>query len=529
MYSLVLKNAVIADGTGGPRYFGDICIQEGKIADILTHYDGAAVRTLDVSGLVAAPGFIDIHSHSDTIPLQTAMEPESKLFQGVTLEITGNCGISHLPVPRERRDELTQFYNAFLPASVDYIQLEDASVCDYVCHVQKRPPATHYGVLIGHGTLRGAVMGFGMRPPAPGEQVQMEQLLDRQLEEGAFGMSLGLIYPPSSFAQKDELVGLAKVLARRNGILAVHMRSESDQVFQAMDEMLEIARISGVSLELSHLKLMGRAQWGRPEELLAMLDRARSEGIQVTCDQYPYHASSTGLSALAPGWAHDGGVACLAQRAGQPTQELLDAIQAEMDRRGGPEAVLVVDTSGHLPQCNGKTIDEIAAQWKVSPAQAVTRCLSLCEGTVSCIYFTMNMDDVCRIMQDMHICVGSDGVSYGYAKAAGRGFHPRNFGTFPRFLQTVRERNLMPLEKAVYKMTGLPASILGLKDRGLIRPGMAADLTVFHPEQVADCSTYTNSAVPPKGIPYVIVSGQLALDQGKQTPVRAGGILLHQG
>ena len=529
MYALVLKHAVIADGTGSPPYVGDICIQDGKIADILPYYDGAAVRTLDATGLVAAPGFIDIHSHSDTIPLQTAMEPESKLFQGVTLEITGNCGISHLPVSREKRAELTRFYNAVLPASVDNIQLEDASVSDFVRHVQEHPPATHYGVLIGHGTLRGAVMGFGMRPPAPEEQLQMEQLLDRQLEEGAFGMSLGLIYPPSSFARKDELVGLARVLAKRNAILAVHMRSESDRVFQAVEEMLEIARASGVRLEISHLKLMGRKQWGRTGELLAMLDRARSEGIQVTCDQYPYHASSTGLSALFPSWAHDGGVACLVRRAGQPTQELLDAIQAEMDRRGGPEAVLVVDSNGHLPMFHGKTIQEIASQWKVSPAQAAARFLAQCEGAVSCIYFTMDMDDVCRIMQDMHICVGSDGVNYEYAKAAGRGFHPRNFGTFPRFLQTVRERNLMPLEKAVYKMTGLPACILGLKDRGLIRPGMAADLTLFHPEQVADCATYTNSAVPPQGIPYVIVSGQLALDQGKQTSVHAGSVLMHQG
>ncbi len=527
MFDLVLKNAAIADGTGAALYPGDICIRDGRIAAILPHFDGTAERILDVSGLTAAPGFIDIHSHSDTIPLQEGMEPESKLFQGVTLEITGNCGISHLPAPKERQAELTRFYNAFLPASVDYIRLEDESVSDYVRHVQKRPPAVNYGVLIGHGTLRGAVMGFGMRPPAPLEQAQMERLLDRQLEEGAFGMSLGLIYPPSGFAQMEELVGLAKVLAARDCILSVHLRSESDRVFQAVEEALEIARRSGVHLEISHLKLMGRNQWGRTGELLEMLERARAEGVKVTCDQYPYHASSTGLSALAPGWAHDGGAACLTQRAGSPTQQLLDDIQAEMDRRGGPGAVLMVDTNGHLPQCHGKTLEEIAALWAVSPAQAAAKCLAVCDSTVSCIYFTMDMEDVCSIMSDMHVSVGSDGVSYEYAGAANHSFHPRNFGTFPRFLQTVRERKLLPLEKAVYKMTGLPASVLGLKDRGVIRPGMAADLTVFDPEQTADLSTYTNSAVPPQGILYVIVSGQLALEQGKQTPVRAGRVLLH--
>ena len=456
MYQFVLKHAAIADGTGGPLYQGDLCIQDGVIAAILPEYQGEAERVLDAAGLVAAPGFIDIHSHSDTIPLQHTANPESKLFQGVTLEITGNCGISHLPAPKQRQEELTRFYNSLLPASVDYIQLEDESLTDYARHVLQHPPAANYGVLIGHGTLRGAVMGFDMRRPTPEEQVQMEQLLDLQLAQGAFGMSLGLIYPPSSFAQREELIRLAKVLATRKAILSVHMRSESDRVFQAVEEMLDIAQQSGVHLEISHLKLMGRAQWGRTEQLLKRLEQARADGIQVTCGQYPYHASSTGLSALAPGWAHDGGISCLTQRCAAPTAQLLEDIQAEMERRGGPSAVLVVDTNGHLPQFHGKTMEEIAAAWDISPAQAVAKCLAACGSTVSCIYFTMDMDDVCRIMQDMHVSLGSDGVGYEYASASRHCFHPRNFGTFPRFLQIVREKNLMPLEQAVYKMTGFP-------------------------------------------------------------------------
>lgn len=528
MYQYVLKNASIADGTGQPLYQGDVCIQDGRIADILPPCSGQGETVLDLSGLVAAPGFIDIHTHSDTVPLQTGCPPESKLQQGVTLEITGNCGISHLPAPKEKQEELARFYNAILPASVGYASLEDESVSDYAAHVAQHPPAIHYGVLIGHGTLRGAVMGFDMRQPTPEEQLRMERLLDQQLEEGAFGMSLGLIYPPSSFAQRDELVGLAKVLAARGCILSVHIRNESDQVFQSVEEMLDVARRSGVHLELSHLKLMGKAQWGQTQRLLDMLDQARAQGVRVTCDQYPYNASSTGLSALAPGWAHDGGVACLTQRAQHPSPQLLDAISAEMERRGGASAVLVVDTHGCLPEVHGKTLEEISQLWSIPPAEATARCLALCGGSVSCIYFTMDMDDVCRIMRDMNISVGSDGVSYDYASAAQHCFHPRNFGTFPRFLQTVRERELMPVEKAVYKMTGLPARVLGLKDRGLLQPGKAADLTVFDPQLIADRSTFTNSAVKPAGIHYVFVSGQLALDHGTPTGARAGTVLLHR-
>lgn len=401
MFDYVLKNGTIVDGSGAKPYRADLCIQNGLIQKITPDFHGEATHVLDVRGKIVSPGFIDIHTHSDTVPLLAGMNPESKLFQGVTLEITGNCGISHIPITKKYQEELTQFYNATLPANVDYIYLNDTNVADYAAHVAQHPPAIHYGVLIGHGTLRGAVMGFGMRAPSPEEQSQMEVLLDQQLEQGAFGMSLGLIYPPSSFSQKEELVRLAKVLAARDRILAVHMRNESDRVFEAVDEILDIAKQSGVHLEISHLKLMGKAQWGRVEELLGRLEKARQEGVRVTCDQYPFHASSTGLSALVPGWAHDGGVIELTRRMANPTPKLLEEIQAEMERRGGPSTILVVGTHGHLPECDGKNIEDIAASWKLDPARAVARCLAAASGAVSCIYFTMDLKDVYRIMQDI--------------------------------------------------------------------------------------------------------------------------------
>ena len=528
MYSYVLRNAMIADGTGAPLYQADVCLEGGSIAAVCSHYEGVCSHEIDLTGLVLSPGFIDIHTHSDTVPLLTQMNPESKLYQGVTLEITGNCGISHLPLVPGKERALTEFYNAMLPSSVAYIDLVDHTIGEFAARVAQHPPAIHYGVLIGHGTLRGAVMGFDMRKPTPAEQQEMESLLDRELAGGAFGMSLGLIYPPSSYAGKDELIGLAKVLAARKRILSVHMRSESDGVFQAVEEMLEVAAQSGVHLEISHLKLMGQNQWGKTGQLLARLDQARKDGVHVTCDQYPYNAGSTGLSALVPGWGHAGGVTALVKRCAAPTQQLLEDIRAEMERRGGAGAVLIVDTHGNLPQLHGKTLDEIARMWDLSPQRAAAECLAKCQGSVSCIYFTMDMDDVCAIMKDPNISVGSDGSSFQYSVARECNFHPRNFGTFPRFLQTVRERQLMPLEKAVYKMTGLPSQVLGLKDRGRIAPGMAADLTVFHPMEVADQASYTDSARKPLGIPYVFVSGQPAVWQGVQTANRNGAVLLRK-
>ena len=528
MFDYVLKGGIIADGTGAPTYRGDVCIQNGEIADIVPDFQGECRRVIDVSGKVVAPGFVDIHTHSDTAPLCRDMNPESKLHQGVTLEITGNCGISHLPAPPERREELARFYNASGSSRLFKAELEDPDVTSFAARVAEHPTAIHYGILIGHGTLRGAVMGFDMRPPTPQEQKEMEELLDQMLVQGAFGMSLGLIYPPSSFADMDEMVGLAKVLAARDRILSVHIRNESTRVFESVEEMLEVAKRSGVHLEISHLKLMGRAQWGRSGELLERLERARQEGVRVTCDQYPYTASSTGLSALAPGWAHDGGVAKLVERCQEPSQRLLDDIQAEMDRRGGPEAVLLVDTHGFLPQYDGKNLAEVSQAMGLPPAQAAAACLAQCEGAVSSIYFNMDTEDMCRIMQDMNISVGSDGSSYGYAAVGDHRYHPRNFGTFPRFLQTVRERGLMPLESAVYKMTGLPAGVLGLRDRGWVKPGMRADLTVFTWEKVADQATYLKPAAKPLGIDYVFVEGELALEQGEQTAARRGRVLLRE-
>lgn len=369
-------------------------------------------------------------------------------------------------------------------------------------------------------------MGFVDRDPTPEEMERLKALLRRELEAGAFGMSLGLIYPPSSFCKTEELVELAKVLKEYDALLTVHMRSEGPRVFQAVDEMLEITRRSGVHLQISHLKLMGKPQWGRADELLAKLQAAREEGLTITCDQYPYTATSTSMTALLPHWAHDGGVPALIQRLKEPTQRLRDETGAEMENRGGPASILVSGTHGHHPEWEGKTVEQLSQEFQMDPVDTVIQVLEQCDSSVACIYFCINEADMLRIMLDMNICVGSDGYNFSYDRAITcTDPHPRSFGTFPRFLRLVREHELMPLEDAVYKITGLPAQILGLTDRGTLREGAVADITVFDPEKIRDCSEFADSVKKPEGIHYVLVRGNVVLQNGISTECRTGGVL----
>jgi N-acyl-D-amino-acid deacylase len=529
VFDLILKNATIANGRRVPLHRGDVCIKQGKIAAIENCAEDCGAEILDVKGKIVAPGFIDIHSHSDTIPLMNGQNPQSKIFQGVTLEITGNCGVSHLPMNETNRADLTDYFFSSLPSPIRRIPLPDDSISNYAAHVAKHPPATNYGALIGHGTLRAGVMGFDMRAPTVEELSQMKKLLDRELERGAFGLSLGLIYSPSQYAKHDEFTALARVLKKHGAILAVHLRNEGARLFEAVDEVLDIAKETGVHLQISHLKLMGTAQWHNAERLLSHIEEARQRGAVVTCDQYPYPATATGLSALVPGWAQAGGVKRLVERMQSPSTQLLEEIWDEMESRGGPDCVMIVSTSGQMPEADGKTIAELSGSIGLNPVETVAECLRRCSGVVSCIYFSLHQDDVLTLMKDMNIAIGSDGTAYAYEEAPlYKNLHPRNFGAFPRFLQTVREHNLMPLEDAVYKMTGLPASVLHLKDRGFIDIGKTADLTIFDPIEITDRCTYTDSAIKPLGIEHVLVGGNFVVKNSLQTgSVGTGRVLTH--
>ncbi len=525
MYDLVLKNGQIVDGTRRPMYHADICIKDGLIAYIGTQND-SATEVLDVSRLVVSPGFIDIHSHSDAAPFADYI-PESKLVQGVTTEICGNCGTSNIPATPDRLDELGRYFNDNVQSPLKGENPVRLSVSDYATDVNARGAVGNFGMLVGHGTLRLAVMGFVKCAPSDAEMEALKALLDRELKRGAFGMSLGLIYPPSAFSATEELVELAKVVKRHNAILSVHMRNEGPRIFEAVDEMLGIAEASGVRLHISHLKLMGRPQWGRSGELIKRIADARSRGIDVTCDQYPFMASSTSLSALMPHYSHEGGAPEMMKRLSAPEQRLKDGITQEMENRGGAETILVVNTYGMHPEFEGKYLSEVAEMMKLDPTDAAIKLLLLCETRISCVFFCINEQDVQSIMKQTFVAVGSDGYALSLDPEITRNNpHPRSFATFPRYLEIVRENSLLSLEDAVYKMTALPAQILGIADRGVIAESKVADLAVFDPIRVASPASYTEPKQSPTGIPHVIVGGKFALKDGSLTDARGGRSLL---
>ena len=526
MVDAVLSGGWIIDGTRTPPYQADLCIQDGKIVAISPQWEGNCRTRVDVTGKIVSPGFIDIHTHSDTCPF-SAVFPESKVAQGITLEIVGNCGVSAVPILPSCQAEQTAYLRKISEIPVPEEAVRDASVQKYAAHVAQTGYPSHLGTLIGQGTLRAGIVGFQDRPLTPSEMEQMKFLLDDQLNQGALGLSLGLIYPPGSFSPTSELRELARVVQKHKKILAVHMRNEGPNIFQAVEEMLSIAEETGVHLHISHLKLMGKAQWGQAPRLLERIEASRQRGAVVTCDQYPYTATSTILAALLPRRAYDGGSAAMLRRVSDPDTSLLRDIAEEMERRGGADAVLVASTHGSAPEYHGKTVSQLSVCLGLTPAETVAHILARCSGTVSAIYFSMSQEDVHTIMCDMHVAIGSDGSAFSLQDTQGLPSpHPRNIATFPRFLQTVREHRLMSLQDAVYKMTALPAAILGLRDRGTLEPGKAADITVFDYESVCDQCTFTNSLVAPSGIEHVLVSGVFSLKSGSITGARPGQVLL---
>jgi len=532
MYDLLITNGLIVDGTGKAPYGGDIAITADKIAAIGQNLGGStsiAKKVFDAQGCVVSPGFIDIHSHSDWCPFYKGYQMESKLQQGITLEIVGNCGISLLPTTTAKRAEITELMASGLELPMHGLSMVDETVTDYEKHLQQMPPCTDMGLLIGHGTLRAVVMGFAMKEPSAAELAGMESLLDKLMSEGAFGMSLGLIYPPSAYGQLEELVALAKVVKRHNGILAVHMRSESTKIFEAVDEMLTVAKRSGVHLQISHLKLIGRPQWGRAQELLAKIKAARAAGVEVTCDQYPYLATCASLAVLIPDRMKDGGTEAMCERLKHPDAGVIAETKAEMERRGGAEGVLVITTTGWKPAYDGKTLGQIAADMHMLPEVAASEILVQSKGLAPCCYFCLNEEDMLTIMQEKFIAVGCDGYALPYDRDffMGSNPHPRSYGSFPKFFQTVREKKVLSLEEAVYKTTGLAAQILHLPERGQLSVGKRADITVFDWEKIKDLTEYTNPFQKPEGIKMVVLNGKIALENKELVGKPQGHLVKH--
>lgn len=529
MFDLEIRNGVIVDGTRKKPYSASLYIKDGKIAKIGAEAEEAAAM-IDAEGHIVAPGFINAHSHSDMTYLSCPTY-ESMLTSGVTFEMVGQCGESCIPVTEKNFDTQSSLGGLLKSDSYDPQKYRPRGITTYKEDVESTGISVNIGMMIGHGALRSAVIGWEQRAMTEEELKEMCDLLDRELKAGAMGVTFGLIYPPGSFCDTEEVKALARVCAANNKVLSVHMRNENVRVFEALDEMIEVARETGVRLEISHLKLMGKKMWGRSGELLAKVDMARAKGIAIHCDQYPYDASHSDLTSSLPKEAVAGGFGKLVENI--DNDEWWDRISThgtlpELENRGGAANVIVNELlpGSKLPEIIGKSLTEIAGMYKMSISDAVRYVLKNCRGKVQCVYHNMSMDDVLNIMSQRDISVVSDGVAYDFHNHNGVP-HPRNAGTFARFFRLVREHELMPIEDAVYKVSGLPASVLGLDDRfGFIKEGMDATITVFDKDTITDRATFENPALPSEGIDYVLVNGQVVLDHGKVTDARPGKVIL---
>lgn len=504
---LVLRGGNVVDGTGRPGFVADVGIRQGRIAAIGALGEAAGRRVVDARGLVVAPGFLDVHAHSD---LRRQPRAQSKLFQGVTLDVTGPDGGSPFP---ER-----------LPTASDDLVATPADCSSCAAWAAEHGPiAIGIGAYVGHGTVRRLVLGPVGRAPTARELRTMQELVAQALEQGALGLSSGLEYFPGNMATTDELVELCKVAARFDRPYVTHIRNEDDRLLEAVDEAIEIARRSGAPLLLSHLKVGGKPNWHKIDALLQRLEAARAAGLEVRCDCYPYEAWSTGLATNFPGWAKEGGQFVARLRDPAERARMRAETEAAVAANGGWGVLML---GGGLAAADrellGRRIDEVAQERRQEPFEVA--CELLTRGSVSILGFGISEDNMDRILTWPYCIVASDGSAVA---AGGRGGHPRSFGSFPRaFRRYVRERRLLTTEELVRKMTSLPAAALRLGDRGVLAEGKVADVVAFAADRFTDPATYLEPQRYGEGVEYLVVNGELAIERGAQTEAMAGRVVL---
>jgi N-acyl-D-amino-acid deacylase len=517
LFDLVVKNGRVVDGTGNPRFKADVGIKDGHISDIGELSSSKADEVIDARGFVVTPGFIDMHAHSDFSLLINPLA-ESKVRQGITTEVIGNCGSSAAPLNDFLRKQIRETSPVIQEAK---LKLNWSSMGEYLKRLERNGIALNAVSLAGNGNIRALVMEYDSRQPSKSELEEMKKVLAQSLEEGAFGLSSGLIYPPSCYADAKELIELCKIVAKYGGIYTSHIRGEGDTLINSVREAIEIGRKSGAPVEISHHKASGKSNWGKVKRTLKMIDEARSKGVEVTCDVYPYVAGSTGLDAFLPVHAWAGGVEKLVERLKNPETRL--QLRHEMERSSlfKPDSwntIMIAYCKGHR-EYEGKTIAEIAEQKKTDPFDLVFDLLIEEKASVQIVIFSMREKDMRTVLKHPAAMIGSDSSSTAPYGVLGKGKpHPRTYGTFPRILsEYARKTKLLTLEEAIRKMASFPAQKLKLNDRGLIRKDMAADIAVFDPEKVVDRATYAEPHQYPIGIKYVIVNGKLVVADGKHT------------
>ncbi len=527
-WSLLIRHGTVVDGSGAPSVAADVAVEGDRIAAVGPGLRGEAARVIDARGLAVAPGFIDIHSHSDLF-YHACPAAESKVRQGVTTEVVGMCSFSPAPVPPERVEAMKAWaggVGASLPIAWQ-------SFGQYLDHLRRLGPSVNIAHFVGQGALRLATVGPDNRPPTADEAAAMERHLAEALEAGAFGFSTGLVYPPSLYASTEELIRLARSMARRGGLYFSHIRGEAEMLEASIAEAIRIGEEGGVPVQIAHIKAAGKENWGLMDGALRLIEAARARGVEVTADVYPYTAGSTKMDNLLPGWMHDGGIGRLLERLADPqarrraVAECLVGGERWLTFSGATGWDEIVIATCPRAELEGMSLAALARQTGAAPAEAMMDLLLAQRASVSMVIFSQSEDNVKKALAHPHVMVGSDsiGITSGPGPHSGKP-HPRMYGTFPRVLgRYCREERVVSLESAVHKMTGMPAAKLRLEDRGLLRPGLAADLALFDPATVRDEATYTDPHRHPTGIPYVVVNGQVVVDGPRFNALPAGRVL----
>ena len=524
MFDLLIKNGEIIDGTGKPRQKADLAIRKDKIADLVPEIPvEKARRVIDATGLCVCPGFIDIHSHTDC-SLFVNPRSESKIRQGVTTDISGNCGMTPFPIGEEGFAETKSFMKEH------GLEIDWEDLAGFFSRLEKQGIGTNYGTFLGHGSLRTYCMGEGKRAPTPEELDKLKYEMDKAMDQGALGLTTGLIYPPGCFADMDELVELAKVAAAKGGIYASHMRSEGQRLLESIVETITIGRRANIPVQISHLKVAGNKNWGKGIWALELISLAREAGLKVHADRYPYIASSTELSTLLPDWAHDGGILKMMERLKTPDirKRIIDEIIANIGQESGYEDTLI--SAVHTEKNNhyqGMTLQAVAAERNQSIPDTICDVLLEEEGLVSAIFFSMNDEETDHILSQNWVGIGSDTTARApYPPLNADKPHPRAYGTFPRVIaHYAKEKDLFSVEEAVRRMTGLNAEILNLKKRGLLKKDNFADVVIFSQRRIKDMASYMKPHQYPIGIDYVIVNGSVIIEEGIHTGTLAGRII----
>lgn len=502
-FDLVILDGKIIDGTGNSWYYGDVGIRNGKIVSIGKLSNAQTKYVIPAAGLIVAPGFVDVHTHIEGGEFTTPTA-DNFIYDGVTSVITGNCGGSNL--------DMAAYFK----------RLDSAKI------------SINVASLIGHNTVRRAVMGDLQRDPTSEEQMKMQELVEKAMKEGAVGLSTGLIYVPGTYSKTPEVVGLAKASSKFNGVYASHIRDEGDYVTAAVNEAISIGREAKMPVEISHFKVTYKPNWGRSTETIGLVEKARLEGIDVTVDQYPYVASSTTLDTTVPTWVFGGGRDSLKARINDPAmrmkikKEMVDGLKKKQLKSFSYAVVARYPPDSTL---NGKNISEInlLKGRKAKPMEEAETILEMV-GAINrtqMVFFSMDEKDLIRILQYPFNMIASDA---GIAKFGSGMPHPRAYGTNARVLgRYVNELKVIRMEEAIRRMTSLPAQKFNLRDRGLIREGMAADILVFDEKTVGDAATFTNPHTYSKGFKYVIVNGEITIDNGKHNGIKNGTVLKGPG